>query len=152
VEGESHKECTVHSPGEAVGTIATAAKTEVVYLGKEEEAKKEEGKLGDLFTPVSGETFVEIDIGGSGCPIFSKGEQEVKGSVIGEITPVATMAKIGTEIFPSKAIKKAYKWESAGTVKEVKAELDVFGVIEAVQIGEAEVELESGEEWGVLEK
>jgi hypothetical protein len=141
---EGHASCTVNSPGEAVGSITTAANTEVVYLKKEEG-----GKLGDLFTPVEGETFVELVIGGTGCPLFTKGEQEVKGSVIGEIKPVNSMSKTGELIFPGEGgITKAYKW-NGGTLEEVKASLKVFSVINAEQIGESEVMLNSNEEWGV---
>lgn len=154
-EVEGHSSCTVNSPGASTGLIlVTGVKTKVIYLGTKKEAEKEEGKLGDLFTPAggatSGETFVELVIGGTGCPLFTKGEQEVKGSVIGEIAPVNSMAKEGKQIFPTTAIKEGWQWVSKGKVEPVeKVSLNVFGVIEAVQSGEADVSLNSGEEWGV---
>jgi hypothetical protein len=151
-EVEGHSSCTVNSPSAAVGTIAVSTKSEVIYLGSEKEAEKEEGKMGDLFSPESGETFVELVIGGTGCPLFTKGEQEVKGTVIGEIEPVGTMGTVGLQIFPTSAIKKGFKWLKSGTVEEVKSSLKVFSVIEAVESGEAEVSLSSGEEWGVEER
>ena len=152
-----HPNCTVNSPGAEVGLIlVSGVKSEVVYLGTQTEAEAEKGKLGDLFTPsggkTSGETFVELVIGGSGCPLFTKGEQEVKGSVIGEITPVNSMGTEGKQIFPSTAIKSAWRWLGKGSVEEVTAGLDVFGVIEAIQSGEADIWLENGEEWGVTTK
>ena len=150
-----HSGCTVNSPSAEVGLIlVTGVKTKVIYLGTKKEAEKEEGKLGDLFTPsggaVSGETFVELVIGGTGCPLFTKGEQEVKGSVIGEIEPVNTMGTEGKQIFPTTAIKEGYAWVSKGKVEPIeKVSLNVFGVIEAVQSGNADVTLNNGEEWGV---
>jgi hypothetical protein len=152
VEGKTATECHVNSPGQPEGSITTSANTEVIYLGTEKEAEKEEGKLGDLFTPESGETFVELVVNGTKCPTFTKGEQEVKGSVIGEIKPVESMGKVGEQIFPTTSIAKGWQWTSAKKVKEVKASLKVFGVINAVQIGEAEVMLGTNEEWGVVEK
>jgi alpha-D-ribose 1-methylphosphonate 5-triphosphate synthase subunit PhnG len=151
-EVEGHSGCTVNSPGAANGLIQVAAKSEVIYLGAEAEAKKEEGKMGDLFSPESGETFVELVIGGTGCPLFTKGEQEVKGTVIGEIEPIGTMGKTGLQVFPPAAIKSGFRWLKSGSVEELKSSLKVFGVIEAIQSGEAEVMLNSNEEWGVEQK
>jgi alpha-D-ribose 1-methylphosphonate 5-triphosphate synthase subunit PhnG len=152
-EVEGHSTCTVNSPGATVGLIQVPTiKSEVIYLGTEAEAKKEEGKMGDLFSPESGTTFVELVIGGTGCPLFTKGEQEVKGTVIGEIEPIGTMGKLGLQVFPATAIKKGYRWLKSGEVEELTSSLKVFGVIEATQIGEAEVMLNSNEEWGVEQK
>jgi alpha-D-ribose 1-methylphosphonate 5-triphosphate synthase subunit PhnG len=153
-EVEGHPTCTVKGGGasEPVGLIQVAAKSEVIYLGSKKEAEKEEGKMGDLFSPESGETFVELVIGGTGCPLFSKGEQEVKGTVIGEIEPVGTMGKTGLQIFPTTAITEGYRWKKSGEVEKISSSLKVFGVIEATQIGEAEVMLNSNEEWGVEQK
>lgn len=145
---EGHPSCTVNSPSEAAGTIVMEAKTELVYVGSKVEAEKEEGKLGEIFTPVSGETFVEIVVGGSGCPLFTKGEQELKGSMIAEITPVNIEGKVVKLILPASAIKKGYRWLKTGEVTEVASSLKVFGVIEAVFSGEASLELEGGKAFG----
>jgi hypothetical protein len=149
-EVEGHSECHVNSPGQSSGTIASKAKTELVYLGSKVEAEHEEGRLGDIFRPHSGETLIELDITGSGCPPFTKGEQEIKGSVIGEVEPVNTIAKEGKQVFPTTAIKQAYEWESAGKVKEIAAGLKIFSIIAVTESGEAAVELEGKEEFGAF--
>jgi hypothetical protein len=150
VKGKTEAECHVNSPGESVGTIVTEAKRELVYLGSETEAKKEEGELGLLFSPKSGETFVEIQVNGTKCPLFTKGGQEVKGNVIAEVAPVNSEAKVERLIFPAPPITKAFRWIKAGEVEEVKASLKAFGIIGVELIGEAEVELEGKEQFGPL--
>jgi hypothetical protein len=149
VAGRSESECTVNGLGEASGSITVPTTVEVIYLGTEKEAEKEEGPLGDLLTPETGENFVELEVSGTNCPLFTRGVQEVKGSVIGEITPVNTMSTAGKQIFPSTAIKKGFRWIAKGKVQEVKAALKAFGVIETVQIGTADGETVNGEEGGV---
>jgi hypothetical protein len=143
VKGKTDAECHVNSPGEPDGSIATYALTELVYL--EENVN---GEIGDLFSPVSGTTFVELQINGTKCPLFTKGEQEVKGNVVGEASPIATMAKKGVLKFPTSPIGEVFLRESGAWTK-ISVGLSVFGVVKAAQIGETEVELSSGEEWGV---
>jgi hypothetical protein len=153
VEGKTSTECHVNSPGEPVGTIATSAKTELVYIGTKEEAEKETGPLGDLFEPEeSGKPFVTLEVAGTKCPIFTEGTNKVEGSVVGEATPVETMGTEGMLKFPSPIIGKAFRWVKAGEVTEVKPSLKVFGFVNAEQIGLADVKLLSGEEWGVTRK
>jgi len=153
VEGRSEGECHVSSAGRPVGTIATDAESEVVYLGTKKEAEKEEGLLGELYVPEQGEVFATIVIDGTDCPTFSKGEQELKGNVIAEIEPINSMAKTETTAFPSTSIDDGWRWVSKGKVEEILAVgLHWFGIIEMVLTGEAEAQLESSEEWGVTTK
>jgi len=151
-EVEGHPSCTVNSVGEPAGSIVYEAKGELVYLGTKEEAEKEEGKLGLLMVPEEGETFTTIEVGGSGCPLFTKGEEELQGSAIAEVTPVNATATAGKEILPATTINHGWKWISKGKVKEVTAELDAFGILEAAPSGELEGEIEGGEEWGASTK
>jgi len=144
-----HATCTVNSPGEAVGSITTIAKAEVIYLGNDEEALKEEGPLGDYFSAEEGNALFEIDIGGTGCPLFTKGEQEVDGGVIAEITPVNSMGTLRTLVFPAEPIEFGYAWVKTGEVEEVTSGLKIFGTIDATLSGEVSFGLESGEPFGV---
>ena len=61
--------------------------------------------------PEVGETFVTLVLGGGSCPIFTEGEREVKGSVIGEAVPIETMAKSGHLKFKNPAIKTGWLYE-----------------------------------------
>jgi len=146
---EGYSLCTVHSPGKAGGSIEVVANTELIYLGTKEEAEKEEGKLGDRFTPPTGNIFVEIVTEGT-CPPLTKGTNKVEGSVIGEVTPVNTEKEKGTLTFPTPAIGKGWQWIKMGEVKEVKSSLKVFGILTAEEIGEESVELENHGIWGAF--
>jgi hypothetical protein len=59
--------------------------------------------------------------GSGGSPLFTKGEQELKGSIIAEVTPVNTEGPAEKLILPASPIKKAYQWLKAGEVKEITA-------------------------------
>lgn len=146
---EGHPLCEVNSPGAAADTIETDASMEVIYLGSKAEAETEKGKLGAIFRPEVGEVFVTLDIGGEECPPFTMGEEKIKGTMIGELSPTNSMQKIGKVIFPATAIKKGYRWIKKGEVAEVTAKLSAFGVIEVTQSGESQVELETGEVFGI---
>jgi hypothetical protein len=146
-----HPSCTVKSPSEPTGTIATSSKSEIVYIGTEAQAGKEEGKLGDYLQPESGEVFVEVVVGGSGCPLFTPGEQEIKGSVIAEIQPVGALAKTLELTFPATSISKGYRWLKKGEVMLVSASLKAFGILGATAIGEAEAKQCNEEEWEVTD-
>jgi len=149
VAGRSREECHVNTIGRAIGIIAINGKEEVLYIGAQAEAEKEKGQLGELLTPETGEVLTETIVNGTNCPLFSKGEQEIKGGAIGEITPVNSMGIEEKQIFPTTAIKSGYRWIKAGEVKEVSVALSLFGAIESVMSGEEKMVLESGEEWGV---
>jgi hypothetical protein len=149
VAGKTETECHVNSPGEPVGSLTTSANAEVVYIGNHKEAEKEEGKLGERFTPATGDTLLEVVVNGTKCPMFTKGEQELKGSMIGEISPVATMATSGELSFPAPLVAKGYRWVGKGNVVEVTASLSMFGIIKAEQTGGAEICLDTGRAFGV---
>lgn len=144
--------CDSLSVGATPGNIIVNAKDELVYVGKEEEAKKEEGQLGDRFTPANGGnnfvTLTYVALSGE-CPNGAV-ETAVEGSVIGLAEPVNQVNKTGMLKFPSTAIKKGWQWLSAGKVHEVKSELKAFTLVGATQEGLADLELESGAEWGVI--
>jgi len=148
---KEHAKCTVNSPGEPNGTIATEARGELVYAKEEED-----DELALILEPESGETFLTLDVGelegSENCPLFTKGEDEVEGSVAAEISPVATMTKVSYLKFPSEAIAPVYRWVGEGKFSEVTPSLKAFGVLGAKLVGEAEVSLENNEEWGVLYK
>jgi hypothetical protein len=154
VAGRTETECHVKSPGAPGGNgeIVTSAKTELVYIGTKAQAQKEEGPLGDLFEPESGNVFVTLEVGGTNCPIFSAGTNKVEGKVVGGVEPVESMGTEGMLNFPQPPIKTAYRWLKKGEVETLKPALEVFGFVEAEQVGLADVKLKSGEEWGVLEK
>ena len=139
----AESECNVKgSIDTEANTITVKVKTELVYLGNEEEAKKEEGPVGDLFSPASGGTFVTLDFAGTNCPAGTTGAYAVTGSVVGNVSPEPEIYSHHNRIiFPATPIAKSYKWESAGKVKEAKDKLTVFSA-KATQEGEEEVEIE----------
>jgi hypothetical protein len=150
-EVEGHPSCTVKSTGSTGGSIAMTAKLELIYLGTKKQAEKERGPEGVLFSPESGAKFVTLELSGSGCPVFTEGEREVKGSFIGEVANVGTMAKDDNLIFPAGPIETGWRWlkKEKGKVEEVEAVLKAFGVVKAALSGEAKAMLGSEEEWGV---
>lgn len=145
--------CDALSLGATPGDIIVKANDELVYVGTKLEAEMEEGHLGDLFTPAGGGntfvTLIYLKLSGGSCPTGAV-TTPVLGSVVGLVEPVNTMSSQGMLTFPAKAISKAWQWLSKGKVHEVKSELKAFGGLGATQVGLADLELESGEEWGVL--
>jgi hypothetical protein len=147
----SHPSCTVKSSGASSGTILFPAKGELVYIGTKKEAEEERGALGDRFTPRTGESFATVELLGSSCPLFTKGEREIKGSVIAEAYPVEKFASVEKLIFPSTSIKEGYSWLKTGEVKAVTSAVGFLGVVEAKLTGEESAELEIGGEWGTAD-
>lgn len=150
---EGHEKCDPLSVGETVGKITYRAKEELVYIGTYEGAQKEEGPLGILLTGEAeagkGFTTIEYDPLETGACPSEAAEAEVEGSVIAEATPANELSKQSMGKLPSTKIKEAWRWKRAGEVEEVRATLKYpFGA--ATQIGLADVELESGEEFGAL--
>jgi hypothetical protein len=154
---EGHSECTVKSPKEGteevpVGEIRVKAKTELVYLSstsatnEKVDASGVGSHLGDLFSPASGSTFVELVVGGNNCPSLTKGTNKVEGSVLSIVEPSEAEAASGTLNFPTSSIEKY--WTRNGGVKSHEASLKVFGFIGCTQSGEETVELESKENFG----
>lgn len=146
--------CDTNSKGNTGGNITVPADDELVYTGtKKEEAEKEEGPLGDLFTPLAGgSTFVTLTfepLGSGKCPSLAVGEIKVNGSVIGKVEPVNTFSTEGMLTFPKSAILKGYKWLSQGSVEEVKPTLKSFGGT-STQLGLADLKLTAGGTWGAF--
>lgn len=150
--GTRYEKCDANSSGATGGNITLKAKDELVYTGSKAEAEKEQGPVGDLFSAEGGgETFVTLTFEAlepGACPSLAV-ETAVEGSVVGEVEPVNAFAKQGMLKFPTTAIKRAFRWEGEGRVKEVKAGLSAFG-FSATESGLADLELESKEEWGVI--
>lgn len=145
--------CDALSEGATPGNIVFDAKDELVYVGTKLEAEMEEGHLGDRFTPAAGgNTFFTLEflaLSGATCPTGAV-TAAVEGSVIGLVEPVNTTSKQGMLTFPNKAVEKAWQWLSSGKVHEVRATLKSFGLVSVTELGLADLELESGEEWGAL--
>lgn len=118
--------CSVTNVGGTAGTIDVDANTELVFATKKD-AEEETGTIYDLFSPTSGEKFVELDFTGSECVVT--GEVEVKGSVLAE--PSTAVSTSGTLTFPTTAITKGFVWPGD---TEVKVGLKVFG-FSAIQSG-----------------
>jgi hypothetical protein len=151
VEGKTESQCHVNSPGSSVGKIAVKADTELVYLGTKEEAEAEGARPAELLKPSSGETLVEVDIAGSSCPLFTKGEQEIKGSLITEILPDSVESKVESILFPLVfAEESVYRWDKAGEITHIEPHLTVFGTISVTATGGAEIEVEGGKEFAAV--
>jgi len=150
--GTAFPNCTVESKGAGVaGLILVHVHVRLVYTGSEKQAEKNEGPVGDLFSPETGSTFVTLAFAGT-CPSGVPGETAVTGSVIGNAEPGAnTMVVEGLNNFPESAVKKGYVNEGGTTTKEYKASLKIFGTEVATQISpHIHVFLESEESWGIL--
>jgi hypothetical protein len=149
--------CDVWSKGQPFGQIFVELKTELVYL---ENAENE--KVGDLFTPKTGTTFVPLRataLTEGACPtgVPATGEEEggikygttnVKGNIVAKVEPVNKHELVGTLLFPEAKIAKAFQ-NVGGTLKEVKPKLTAFELSEANESGTEDVWLENDEPWGV---
>jgi hypothetical protein len=149
VEGKTESECHVNSPGKSVGTLFINAKTELLYIGSKEEAEKESGAIGAMFGPKEGETLATVNVNGTACPAFTKGEQKITGKVIGEGTPVDSESKTGKLNFPTTSIGTAFRLTESGKAEEVKAGLKVLGIVSVTLSGKLSVELTSGKQFGL---
>jgi hypothetical protein len=78
VIGTSATICTVHSPGQANGTVKTNfLSSTLVYLNETSDAV-----VGDLFKPTTGGEFVKIEITGEECSVA--GNYAITGEIIGK--------------------------------------------------------------------
>jgi hypothetical protein len=145
---EGHSECEVHSPGAANGTIATnALVSKLAFKTKAKATAKEAKNNGTVtvFTPKSGNVFVEIELKGS-CGFVPK-SNKVEGSVV--VTNVQGAAE------PEKAHSHELSAENQRNyfvnpgAKEETAELTAFS-LEASYTGKSKVTAkESGAEFGI---
>jgi hypothetical protein len=141
VEGKAT--CKVSTAG-AVNTetiVIKGVKTELVYVGTQAQAEKQEEPVGDLLTIPS--TELKFKEGTSSCSV---GTATVSGTVVGtpaKNEPLATQ----TLQFKSPNIKTAWRWNSGGTaVEKIEPELKFKSGIFTVkgeEIGEDEITLTS---------
>jgi len=172
VAGKTLAECAVTSvnPLKAtnVGEIWVAVRTLLGY----EKGKTEKTPIYDQFFPNPGPTlFVELEFTGTNCSALNKTKIAVnatgtenksfksKCGVIAEVGKVKAkvfeaavsgeLAKVGGLRLPESAITEEEVWNSATSKFEVvKCTLEA-AASKATQIGEASIELEKGEEFGV---
>jgi hypothetical protein len=137
--------CTVNSVGQAGGTVKTnALKGELAWLASTGEA------AGIRLTPEVGTVFVEIEITGPECPVAQEEALPVKGSVIGEIKPVATEVTEGEIVFPSPSISR-YWTGGASRTEHTGVGLTFGGQVATYTGKEVNVKTNGGEAGGVFE-
>jgi hypothetical protein len=135
-----------------VGNIATAPLTN--KLAFPEKTLMEGEKLLVLFTPTTGAVFAKIKFMGKGCLLPAEVTDE--GSVAGEAWQggaAVLLLKEGLAVvnevnFPAAAIKQVFL-EEAGVKKEVAVKLTLGGAAATFK-GRSQIELSSGEAWGVF--
>jgi hypothetical protein len=149
------EECKVSTKGKGTwGEIETnALHSQLVYLTKKAAETENIHETGTLFTPESGEIFVELEFSGTNCPFFN--EPPVKGSItlknIGDPltetgSPLAEELSHYIEAPEEPIIKTFYR--EGGKVKEAKDKLTAFGIA-MKYIGDSRAWLESDASWSV---
>jgi len=114
----SNEECEVHSPGPLKNEVVTAKIEDTLgYI------KSTEKKVGALLKAESG-PFAKLD----GTCLPEVEEDEVTGSVVGEVTPINTLSKEGTLKFKVNAEHKQVPTKLEGEI--AGHELKLFGTVE----------------------
>ncbi len=103
---ESNEKCEVHSPGPLKNEVVTAKIEDTLgYI------KSTEKKVGALLKAESG-PFTKLD----GTCLPEEEEDEVTGSVVGEVTPINTLSKEGTLKFKVNAEHKQVPTKLEGEI------------------------------------
>jgi hypothetical protein len=119
VGGNPSSGCTVHSPGQANGTVITnELRSTLVWL---EETGTE--KVGNTFTPESGTTFVTLEVTGNECPEFLFERYDITGNVIATVDPVKKDVEEGTLTLPETPHKTYWTNQTPTRVKDVDSGL-----------------------------
>jgi hypothetical protein len=141
IEGASEV-CTVHSTGQANGTVKTTTLSgTLVWLNETG------GEAGMKFTPSSGTEFTTIIIEGAECSVKNPG-LKVTGEEIGKLAPVEQEVASGTMSFPATPILNW--WNNAEPrVKQTISQLKL-GESKAIFAGIFSIALTSGEKVGVF--
>jgi hypothetical protein len=147
--------CKVRSMGAAnAGEIETKPlHSRLVYLTKKAAEEENIHETGTLFTPETGEIFVELDFEGMSCPILA--ETRVKGSIATKNipNPLTGLGNPLTEELnhyieaPAPAIEKTF-YNEGGVTKEAKDKL-ALGAVVAKYTGKARVWLCSDLNWSI---
>jgi hypothetical protein len=120
---EEAKGCSVRSKGAGAGTIEASLKSKLVYIGTKAQAEKEEGPVGDLYTPASGNVYAALEFAGA-CPTGLEGSHNLEGdSVAEEPTGVQQWSN---QRFPTGAITHYFSWESGKVVESTVTRLKVL--------------------------
>lgn len=142
MEGTETIKCTASTSAGEITSATTVGKVVVTFTGCEDKGKKcksssgaasgeiktvslkgELGEVataeaasgvGELLTPESGSKYVSIE----SCTLFPV---EVTGSVIGEVTPINTLATTGKLVYTEASKKQTIKKFVGGTTHELTA-------------------------------
>jgi hypothetical protein len=107
-----------------------------------------QGKIGDLFEPTQGTTFVTIVLENEGTKAcIVAGSFPVKGTVVAEVKPENSEVLTGELAFPSVAISQIKK--EGGAATQISP-LEIGTGNPATFIGKYEVGLESGMKFGAF--
>jgi hypothetical protein len=143
-----HASCVAKSPGAANnGEIVTNLLSSKLAWATKEAAELKTASGNNtvtVFTPKTGEVFVNIELTPLGECGFTPTEAAVKGSVIVTNVGAATLAK--TQEISSTGAEKYFT--NPGAV-ESKGKLTAFGLAASYK-GKSQISLTSGSEWGVF--
>jgi hypothetical protein len=143
-----HANCVAKSPGAGKnGEIVTnLLSSKLAWATKEAAAGKtvETNNTVTVFTPKTGEVFVNIELTPLGECGFTPTEAAVKGSVVVTNVGGATLSK--TQEISSTGAEKFFTNPGAA---EGKAKLTAFGLAASYK-GKSKISLTSGLEWGVF--
>ncbi len=134
--------CEVRNVGGVNGTIETRPLTStLVYSSKEAEEKENQAATLTLFKPTTGETFVVLDLTGTGCPeALREKELPVKGEILGENIKGNEHLVTHELNFPTTALK-TYWLQVGGVAKESEIKKLVLLVTNATYSGKTKESL-----------
>jgi hypothetical protein len=138
------KECTVNSPGAAVGTIKTEKlESTLVWLNAAGDAEVGDTLANEANTA---KPLVTVEVEGVECPL--NGDYDLTGNVIAKVEPVTKDVGTGALVFPEAPIKPYWTNQTPTRTKDEDPGLKAGGV-EAVFHGKFNYVLTSGELFGV---
>lgn len=120
---EEAKGCSVRSKGASSGTIEASLKSKLVYIGTKAQAEKEEGPVGDLYTPASGSVYAALEFLGT-CPTGVEGSHNLEGDAVAE-EPTGVQ-QWSNQRFPTSAITHYFAWEGGKIVESSVTRLKVL--------------------------
>ena len=131
---EEAKGCSVRSKGASSGTIEASLKSKLVYIGTKAQAEKEEGPVGDLYTPASGSVYAALEFLGT-CPSGVEGSHNLEGDTVAE-EPTGVQ-QWSNQRFPTSAITHYFAWEGGKIVETSVSRLKIllFAVTETGTVG-----------------
>ena len=154
-----YEECIIREKGMAIemcelnpeatpkNSVTTAEVKGSLWYGVTNLGKTRTALERGLFVPKTGTVFLAVEAVGSGCGAI-EGAYKQEGSVVAIGSPENTEVTVGKATFPTEQQK--HLWQPKNSPEETQAEL-LFNKTEAMLRGEGELQLKTGEKFGVIE-